>query len=317
MVVGQASCLVLGYKPSDENHKKAKEHLQESSLVAFYFCGQDPIRTAAIGSGVLEQDPYTFLTYPPTPTHQPHYKTMAILKTLVGAPILVTSTTISKAPRNRKRKHEGSIIPYCKERYKMMTNILPSLNRHCFEVQLQDRVGQSQLWGPLTSLRTNNQKIYGQYLWVHPKYMWKTLVETNDSRLVYWEHVYANPQIVNIGYARKSATKKTDVTRRHLFQLMVDKLHFQLKCPEVYVSPCCNANVQISNRDSPSFTEICTTRHSNSMAKSSNYLTKVIKLPSTHPSLKRSDEGLEELTNDFLGYFQLVNIIPSEFWLIF
>ncbi|ORE06196.1 hypothetical protein BCV72DRAFT_262886 [Rhizopus microsporus var. microsporus] len=62
--------------------------------------------------------------------------------------------------------------------------------------------------------------------------------------------------VVGIGYARKSVAKEIDVFRSHLLQLMVDKLHFRLKCQEVYVSSCCAANDTNLNRDSPSFQTI-------------------------------------------------------------
>ncbi|CEG79650.1 hypothetical protein RMATCC62417_14090 [Rhizopus microsporus] len=69
-----------------------------------------------------------------------------------------------KAPRGQKRKFDGPIIPYCKDRmlhimkpiatnvdhrfvtlaiqYKIMTDIFPNLHQHCDETQLQYWVGQ-------------------------------------------------------------------------------------------------------------------------------------------------------------------------------
>ena len=48
-----------------------------------------------------------------------------------------------------------------------------------------------------------------------------------------------------------------------------------------------------------------------------NYLTKAGELSSTRPSLERSVEELQELKNDFPGYLQSVNIMPSEFCITF
>ncbi|KAG2221911.1 hypothetical protein INT45_013247 [Circinella minor] len=312
LTLGQASCLVLGYKPNDENRKKAKEHLQGSGLVAFYFRGQDPMRPAAIGSDVLERDPYTFLTYPPTPSLAPttpsnnddiddddgsqhnnndnnnnnnnNNNNSDLSQKTKDTPS--DSTDSPKAPHNRKRKIEDSVIPYCKERvlqtmktiatnvnpnnepifdyvfvtsemqYNMMTEIFPSLSRHCSKTRLQYWVSQSQIWGPLQKINRDKKLIYGRYLWVLRNDMWHQLIEINDSIPVYWQHANATPHIISIGYARKSVTNETDLSRKHLLQLMVDKLHFRLKCQEVYVSPCCTANDQILNRDSPPFTNI-------------------------------------------------------------
>ncbi|RCH78340.1 hypothetical protein CU097_000990, partial [Rhizopus azygosporus] len=48
--LGQASCLVLGYKPNDpEERKKAKEHLEKSGLIAVHIRNHDPFQPTAIG----------------------------------------------------------------------------------------------------------------------------------------------------------------------------------------------------------------------------------------------------------------------------
>ncbi|KAI9031043.1 hypothetical protein CLU79DRAFT_694560, partial [Phycomyces nitens] len=107
--------------------------------------------------------------------------------------------------------------------------------------------------GPITKCRINGKTIYGRHLWVILKEIRQFLIETNDSLSSYWQHVRKNPHVVCIGYAQKPVPKETDVSRSHLLQLMVDKLHFRLKCQEVYVSPCCAANDPILDRDSPSF----------------------------------------------------------------
>ncbi|KAI7862182.1 hypothetical protein BDF14DRAFT_1858996, partial [Spinellus fusiger] len=41
LTLGQASCLVLGYKPTEENRKIAKQKLQDSGFIAIYIRDQD------------------------------------------------------------------------------------------------------------------------------------------------------------------------------------------------------------------------------------------------------------------------------------
>ncbi|KAG1226222.1 hypothetical protein G6F35_003009 [Rhizopus arrhizus] len=51
--LGQASCLVPGYKPNDpEEKKKAKEHLEKSGLIAVHIRNHDPFQPLAIGINV-------------------------------------------------------------------------------------------------------------------------------------------------------------------------------------------------------------------------------------------------------------------------
>ncbi|KAG0951045.1 hypothetical protein G6F57_004124 [Rhizopus arrhizus] len=53
LTLGQASCLVLGYKPNDpEERKKAKEHLEKSGLIAVHIRNHDPFQPLAIGINV-------------------------------------------------------------------------------------------------------------------------------------------------------------------------------------------------------------------------------------------------------------------------
>ncbi|KAI8991469.1 hypothetical protein BDF20DRAFT_844834 [Mycotypha africana] len=131
--------------------------------------------------------------------------------------------------------------------YELMIDIFPSLSRKCNKVQLQYWVGQSIVWGPLEKARLNGKVKYGRNLWILRKETREHLIELNDSMSSYWQHVRASPDVLNIGYARKSTTKETDMSRSHLLQLMVDKLHFRLKCQEVYVSQCCAAKAPILN----------------------------------------------------------------------
>jgi hypothetical protein len=63
--LGQASCLVMGYRPNNpEEREKAKVCLQKCGLIAAYLRGNDPFRPMAISVEVLERDPYTYLSYP-------------------------------------------------------------------------------------------------------------------------------------------------------------------------------------------------------------------------------------------------------------
>ncbi|KAG2187567.1 hypothetical protein INT44_005256 [Umbelopsis vinacea] len=49
----------------------SKKKLQESGLIAVHLCGQDPGRPTAVSKDVHERDPFTFVTYPPTPVLKP------------------------------------------------------------------------------------------------------------------------------------------------------------------------------------------------------------------------------------------------------
>ncbi|KAG2210434.1 hypothetical protein INT45_009088 [Circinella minor] len=71
LTLGQASYLVLGYKINAENRQKAKKQLQTCGLLAIHIREQDPLRPIAIGQEVFERDPFTFITYPSTPTLVP------------------------------------------------------------------------------------------------------------------------------------------------------------------------------------------------------------------------------------------------------
>lgn len=131
LTLGQASCLVLGYKPTNENRKIAKKHLQETGLIAFHFRGQDPMRPAAIGLDVHERDPYTFLTYPSTPILSPTETSMHDViegddgntnnsddeydNVESNKDAASKANDNDKAPRGQKRKFDGPVIPYCKD----------------------------------------------------------------------------------------------------------------------------------------------------------------------------------------------------------
>ncbi|KAI9016418.1 hypothetical protein CLU79DRAFT_706869 [Phycomyces nitens] len=224
---------------------------------------------------VHERDLYTFLIYPSTPILSPTEKSLD--------DIIEDGDGNTHDSDDDSETFDSPVIPYCKDRvlhimktiatnvdsanenvfsydfvtaamqYKIMTDIFPNLHRHCKETQLQYWVGQAKIWGHIVKSRINGKTIYGRHLWIVRKKMRQFLIETNDSLSLYWQNIRENPHLVCIGYARKSVTKETDVSRSHLLQLMVDKLHFRLKCQEVYVSPCCAANDPILDRDSPSF----------------------------------------------------------------
>ncbi|KAI9031044.1 hypothetical protein CLU79DRAFT_831566 [Phycomyces nitens] len=132
LTLGQASCLVLGYKPTNENRKIAKKYLQETGLIAFHFRGQDHMRPAEIGLDVHERDPYTFLIYPSTLILSP---TETSLDDIIEDGDGTTHNSDDdcnnvesnkdaanktndndKAPRGQKRKFDSPVIPYCKDR---------------------------------------------------------------------------------------------------------------------------------------------------------------------------------------------------------
>ncbi|KAG2221912.1 hypothetical protein INT45_013248 [Circinella minor] len=72
------------------------------------------MRPAAIGLDVLERDPYTFLSYPPTPTLSP--TKISIYDDIEDASGSTNNDMENKTSQDSKRKIDGAIIPYCKER---------------------------------------------------------------------------------------------------------------------------------------------------------------------------------------------------------
>jgi hypothetical protein len=63
---GQASCLVLGYKQTRQNHDKAKKLFADSPLTVAYKQGQDPMEPMAIGRIHVDLHPFKYRQYPPT-----------------------------------------------------------------------------------------------------------------------------------------------------------------------------------------------------------------------------------------------------------
>lgn len=64
---GQASCLVLGLEPTDENRKRAKQTMEEIGMSATYIRGSNPQVPTAIGSNVKRLNPFLYQSYAPTP----------------------------------------------------------------------------------------------------------------------------------------------------------------------------------------------------------------------------------------------------------
>ncbi|KAI9499002.1 hypothetical protein BDB00DRAFT_797749 [Zychaea mexicana] len=232
LTLGQASCLVLGYKPNDpEERKKAKEHLEKSGLIAVHIHNHDPFQPMAIGINVHKRDPFKFISYPDSPTMPPtdlpdniddhdgndnngnnddsnnsdsDNSNSGNDSNNNGSDDSNSSiyknnnSNNSNKDRSQKRKLDDTVIPFCKDRQ-------------------------------LRAFAT----------------------DTSDSVKAYWKYLQHDTKYITIGYARKSPTDETKESRIHSLQLMVNKLYFRGKCEEVFVSPICKADQPILERDSP------------------------------------------------------------------
>ncbi|ORE21260.1 hypothetical protein BCV71DRAFT_253674 [Rhizopus microsporus] len=132
------------YKPTNENQKRAKKHLQETGLIALHFCGQYPMRPAAIGLDVYERYPYTFLACPSTSILSPTETSIHdIIEDSDGntnksdddcANVESNKDATSKAndnndkaPQSQKHKFDDPVIPYCKDRVLHIMRLLPPI----------------------------------------------------------------------------------------------------------------------------------------------------------------------------------------------
>ncbi|KAI8060424.1 uncharacterized protein B0P05DRAFT_590841 [Gilbertella persicaria] len=151
LALGQASCLVLGYKPNDsEERKNAKEHLEKNGLIAVHVRNHDPFQPVAIGINVHERHPFKFISYPDSPTMPPtdlpdniddhdgndnngnnDDSNSSIYKN--------NNSNSSNKDRSEKRKLYDTVIPFCKDRLRNLMKEIATdenpLNDNCYSKQ--------------------------------------------------------------------------------------------------------------------------------------------------------------------------------------
>lgn len=72
LTLGQATCLVLGFPPTEENRKKAKEIMEKELLLEVTFdCWSSPLEPYVIGKTLKTMNPFVYQSYPPTPPPEP------------------------------------------------------------------------------------------------------------------------------------------------------------------------------------------------------------------------------------------------------
>lgn len=68
---GQASCLVLGLVPTDENRKVSKSKLESIGLSAMYTNKSSFMEPTAIATTIQQKNPFKYFTYDDTPPGSP------------------------------------------------------------------------------------------------------------------------------------------------------------------------------------------------------------------------------------------------------
>jgi hypothetical protein len=117
LILGQASCLVLGLLPNNNDDKSnaKEEKLKQSGLFAAYQHGDDPFRPMEIGVNVIERDPFTCLSYPqslePVIEEQEDQENVDEVQETAGI----------------KRETEVEVVPFCKERLLIILNSVASV----------------------------------------------------------------------------------------------------------------------------------------------------------------------------------------------
>lgn len=279
---------MLGYKITEENRQKAKEHLENCGLVAIHLRDQDPLRPTAVGVDVFQRDPFTFITYPASPIIKP---TKSLSESIEHGVVPETEVDEEESSSEGQAAPENfdtneSIIPFCKSRlldimkllgtevdpsdeqyyeerfltaemqFTMMEEIFPNLKKHCTVERLQYWVGKAKVWGERKRKTIGGKSQYVRRVWVVKKDFRKFLNASSDSVSSYWHRLQNESNFITIGYVRKSQTSEVDSTRVRLLQMMIEKLYFKMKCEEVYASPYCSASEPILERDSPPSEEI-------------------------------------------------------------
>jgi hypothetical protein len=68
LTLGQATCLVMGMPPTEENRKRAKEIMEKvPGLEVAYNYGSSHLEPYVIGKKWKTMHPYFYQSYPPTP----------------------------------------------------------------------------------------------------------------------------------------------------------------------------------------------------------------------------------------------------------
>ncbi|KAI8047843.1 uncharacterized protein B0P05DRAFT_565257 [Gilbertella persicaria] len=212
LTLGQASCLVLGYKPNDpEERKKAKEHLEKSGLIAVHIRNHDPFQPMAIGINVHERDPFKFISYPDSPTMPPtdlpdniddhdgndnngnnddsnnsgsddSNNSGSDDSNNSGSDDSNSSiyknnnSNNGSKDRSKKRKLDDTVIPFCKDRLlNLMKEIATDenpLNDKCYSKQFLTAKDQYQLMCSVFPHLKNHCSVYQLQYWIGQAKIW-------------------------------------------------------------------------------------------------------------------------------------------------
>jgi hypothetical protein len=210
LTLGQASCLVLGYKPNDpEVRKKAKEHLEKSGLIAVHIRNHDPFQPLAIGINVHERDPFKFISYPDSPTipctdlpdniddhdgndnngnnddsnnsdsddnNSGNDSSNNGSDDSNSSIYKNNNSNNSNKDRSKKRKLDNTVIPFCKDRVlNLMKEIATDenpLNDNCYSKQFLTAEDQYQLMCSMFPRLKNHCSVNQLQYWIGQAKIW-------------------------------------------------------------------------------------------------------------------------------------------------
>lgn len=194
LTLGQASCLVFGYKPNDpEERKKAKKkHLEKSGLIAVHIRNHDPFQPMAIVINVHERDPFKFISYPDSPTipsidlpdniddHDGNDNNDDSNNSNSDDSNISTyknnTSNNSNKDRSKKRKLNDTVIPFCKDRLlNLMKEIVTDenpLNNNCYSKQFLTAEDQYQLMCNVFPQLRNHCSVSQLQYWIEQAKIW-------------------------------------------------------------------------------------------------------------------------------------------------
>ncbi|CAO3695764.1 unnamed protein product [Umbelopsis ramanniana] len=226
---GQACCLVLGVPPTQENRVSSKEYFESSRLTVCYVDSLGPLRPFAMGKDVVARDPFTYQSYITT-CHSSPYQALASTSEHLSD----VENGIDDNDSIDGETSTDDLLPLTKASVlhilKQIMSDLEPVNKERYEE---------------TRAATPKGRVRGRWLWLL-KQSYQTAITFQTT---YTKHVQATPDVVTIGYARKSHGKESLEKRAELLQVMIDKLRQRCLCRKVYVSPTCSASMPLHKRD--------------------------------------------------------------------
>lgn len=267
---GQACCLVLGVPPTQENRVSSKEYFESSRLAVCYVDSLGPLHPFAMGKDVVARDPFNYRSYTTTRPTTPSQVIASTFEHVLndenaigGADSIDGESSIDdQLPLIKAsvlhlfKQIMSDLVPVNKERYEetfvTWEVMQASLAKYFDNNALSDKKYNIEQWisadgsfGPSRRASTSKGRVRGRWLWMlKPSYQIPLTLQTT-----YTKHVQATPDVVTIGYARKSHGKETLEKRLELLQVMIEKLRQRCLSQKVYVSPRCNAAMPLHKRD--------------------------------------------------------------------